>query len=210
MDKKIIQLLFANICDKDELRPVMCGVHFESERCYASDGHILVIYDEGNPCLSSKTMNQSGEEIAGRYPNVDSVFPPAENYGKRLNLDIKQLHAACAWHIRQSGSTEHDGVVINGVSYNVRSLRRILEVMLCEGASNIKFYNSQPEKATVIIGKKLKGLLMPQQYEESGIDEERADDYSARTYSYENFINEYVFNSWRKEPKKEPLPWLDK
>lgn len=209
MDKKIIQLLFANICDKDELRPVMNGVHFESERCYATDGHILVIYGEGNPKLAGKTMKQTGEEIDGRYPNVDGVFPPEDKYGTKLNIDIKQLHAACVWHSKQQTSTEHDGVVINGVSYNVRSLRRILEVMVYGGAKDVKFFNSQPDRATVIIGNKLKGLIMPQKYEESGVDGEREDEYSARTFSYENFINEFVFNSWRKEPKKEPMTWLD-
>ncbi len=209
MDKKIIQLLFANICDKNDLRPVMNGVHFESERCYASDGHVLVIYGEGNPKLAGKTMSASGEVIDGRYPNVDGVFPPVDKYGTKLNIDIRQLHAACVWHQKQADATEHDGVVINGVSYNVRSLRRILEVMVYGGANGIKFYNSQPDRATVILGNKLKGLLMPQQYEESGIDGEREFEESPRTFSYENFINEYVFNSWRKEPKKEPLTWLD-
>ncbi len=209
MDKKVIQLLFANICGKDELRPVMNGVHFESERCYATDGHILVIYGEGNPKLDNKTMRRTGEEIDGRYPNVDSVFPSAENYGTKLNIDIKQLYSACLWHTKQADANEHDGVVINGVSYNVGSLRRILEVMLCGGAGTVKFYNSQPDRATVITSNKLKGLVMPQQFEESGIDGERTDENYSRTYSYENFINEYVFNSWRKEPKKEPFSWLD-
>lgn len=209
MDKKIIQLMFANVCAKDELRPVLSGVHFEEARCYATDGHLLVIYEESNPKLTGKTMSQTGEEIDGRYPNVDRVFPAEENFGTKLNIDIEQLYSACMWHMKQKESADRDGVVINGVSYNVILLKKILNVALCGGARNVKFYNSDPSRATVITSSKLKCLIMPQLHKESEIDSERLDENCPRIYSYENFINEYVFNSWRKEPKKEPLSWID-
>ena len=54
MEKKIVQALFANICAKDELRPIMNGVHFESERCYASDGHVLVFMKKESRSLTEK------------------------------------------------------------------------------------------------------------------------------------------------------------
>lgn len=84
MDKKVIQALFTNICAKDELRSLPDGVHFESERCYATDGKVLVIYGEGKPELDGKTVHQDGTVIEGRYPNVDAVFPSEENYGKKF------------------------------------------------------------------------------------------------------------------------------
>ena len=54
MNKKIIKAMFANICAKDETRPIMGGVHFEKERCYATDGKLLVIFQEGSEKLADK------------------------------------------------------------------------------------------------------------------------------------------------------------
>lgn len=210
MEKKIIQALFANICAKDELRPIMNGVHFENERCYASDGHVLVIYEEGKPELDGKTMSSAGEIIDGRYPNVDSVFPKADNYGTKLNIDILQLRNACQWQTQQEGANENDTVVINGVGYNIRTLIRICNVMLASGKpQHIKFFNTDPQRATVIIGTKMKGLIMPMVYEEANIDSEREDEGFVAVFSYENLINDYVFNSWKKPEKKDALSWLD-
>lgn len=210
MEKKIIQSLFANIVAKDELRPIMNGVHFESERCYASDGHVLVIYGEGKPELDGKTMSANGDIIDGRYPNVDSVFPNEGSYGTKLLIDVCQLRNACQWQSRQEGANENDSVVIGGVGYNIRTLMRICNVMLTSGnPRHIKFYNSDPNRPTVIIGTKLKGLIMPMQYEEVNVDAEREDEGYTRTYSYENLVNDYVFNSWKKPEKKEALSWLD-
>lgn len=210
MEKKIIQALYANICAKDELRPLMCGVHFESERCYASDGHVLVIYAESKPDLDGKTMNVNGNLLDGRYPNVDSVFPSEENYGTKLNIDIVQLRNACQWQTRQENANENDRVVINGVGYCIRTLMRLCNAMIAGGKTNsIKFYNSDPAKASVIIGNKLKGLIMPMIYEEHEVDVEREDEGFTKVYSYESLINDYVFNSWKKPVKTEPLAWLD-
>ena len=210
MDKKVIQALFTNICAKDELRPVMNGVHFESERCYATDGKVLVIYGEGKPELDGKTVHQDGTVIEGRYPNVDAVFPSEENYGKKLNIDIKQLRDACQWQIRQENANENDRVVINGVGYNVRTLMRLCNVLLVAGDPHkIKFYNSEPNRCSVLIGTKLKCIIMPMQFEEGDIDTEREGEGFTQTYSYENFINDYVFNSWRKQEKPQTLSWLD-
>lgn len=41
------------------------------------------------------------------------------------------------------------------------------------------------------------------------IDTEREGEGYTQTYSYENFINDYVFNSWRKQEKPQTLSWLD-
>lgn len=210
MEKKIIQALYAYIVDKSELRPIMNGVHFESERCYASDGHILVIYDEGKPELAGKTLSVDGKTIDGKYPNVDKVFPKKEDYGTKLSVDLLQLRNACQWQTRQEGANENDCVVINGVGYNIRTLMRMCNMMLAEGKPrDIKFYNGDPARATVIIGHKLKGLIMPSVYEEVNIDSEREEYGYTKTYSYESLINDYVFNSWKKPEKKESLAWLD-
>ena len=51
----------------------------------------------------------------------------------------------------------------------------------------------------------LEGLIMPCNYEEADIDIEQ-EFGDIKTLSYENFINDYVFNSWKKETKTE-LAW---
>lgn len=209
MDKKVIQALFANICAKDELRPIMNGVHFESERLYASDGHLLVIYNEGSSKFEGKTMAANGDAIEGRYPNVDSVFPPKENYGTHYPIDLKQLKEACAWHIKQSTSEDGDSVVIAGVAYRVKTLLALLNTLLvCDDASKFKFYNSDRDRATVIESRKAKALIMPTLYEEANVDSERVEGVP-NPISYESFINDYVFNGWKKQPAKGAMDWLD-
>lgn len=209
MDKKIIQALFANVCAKDQLRPIMNGVHFEEDRLYASDGHILVIYEEGSSKLNGKTVASNGEVIDGRYPNVDSVFPPKEAYGNEYKVDLQQLRAACQYHVKKEGAQPQDRVVIAGVGYVVETMLKVLNAVLaCEEASKLKFYSCDPLKPTVIIGKKTKALLMPIPYEEVDIDTVQEEGFAV-VYSYENFINDYVFNSWRKKPTKNNYDWLD-
>lgn len=210
MNKKIIQSLFTNIVAKDELRPVLSGVHFEEERCYASDGHVLVVYKESKPGLEGKTLAADGNAIDGRYPKVDGVIPAKENWGTQLKIDMLQLRNACQWQTRQEGANVDDTVVIGEVGYGIRTLLRLCNVMLLGGDVNrIKFYNSDKTHATIITGKKLLGLIMPMIYREEDIDAEREFEGVQRTYSYENLINDYVFNSWKKAEKKDTFSWLD-
>ena len=37
MNKKVIKAMYDYIVSKEEKNPVLTGVHFERERCYASD-----------------------------------------------------------------------------------------------------------------------------------------------------------------------------
>ena len=208
MNKKVIKALFANICAKDVNRPIMGGVHFEKERCYASDGHILVIFNEGSEKLDGKTINLEGNEIVGRYPNVDSVFPPKDNQGEQVSIDFVQLKNACAYHLKQLSATEHDRVIINEVGFNIRSLHRVLcTVTLVGDAKNIKFFCKDKNHAVVVEGDQMRGLIMPTLYNEGEIDFD-TDFGETKTYSYENFINDYVFNCWKKQPKTE-LAWAE-
>lgn len=208
MNKKVIKAMFANICDKSELRPVMNGVHFEKERCYASDGHVLVIFKEGSEKFEGKTMSIDGEEIEGRYPNIDNVFPPKEQQGEPFKTDFVQLKNACAYHIRLLSSCDADQVIVNGISFNVRTLNRILNTIMMVGdPKNIVFYCIDKSHAVVIESDQMRSLIMPCLYEETEIDFE-GDFGDKKVMSYENFINDYVFNSWKKQPKNE-LQWVD-
>lgn len=209
MDKKVIQMMFTNICSTDEVRPLMCGVHFEKERCYASDGHVLLIYKEGSEKLDGKTLTVTGEEIEGRYPNVDSVFPPKESRGEKFVTDFVQLKNACTYHLRKMSANPHDVVVIEGVGYNIRQLARLLGAIMTIGDNkHIAFYHKGADRAVTVLSDKMQSLIMPTLYKPEDIDRKKEDIAEVEYLSYENLINSYVFNSWKKEKPKEALAWV--
>ena len=55
-------------------------------------------------------------------------------------------------------------------------------------------------------GKILRCLIMPTLYIDEHVDAE-AELGESVVLSYENFINDYVFNSWKKPKAKEELAW---
>lgn len=208
MDKKIIKSMYDNICAKDELRPIMNGVHFEESRCYASDGHILVIYNESIPRLKDKTILVEGIEQEGRYPNVDSVFPSDKEEHTDMLIDVEQLKNACIWHNKKSSAMDTDRVVICGVGLSVNTLVRFLKTIALFGKEQtFSFYGRT--RGVLVEGEEFKGIVMPMGYDESQIDAESEFDETCTVFSYENFINDYVFNSWKDEAPKKPLSWLD-
>lgn len=208
MDKKIIKSMFDNICAKDVLRPIMNGIHFEENRCYASDGHILIIYNESVPRLKDKTILLEGMEIDGRYPNVDSVLPSENAKHTEMQIDVEQLKNACIWHSKKPSAMDVDRVVICGVGLNVNTLLRFLKTVSLFGKEQtFAFYDRL--KSVLVEGENFKGIIMPMEYNEKDIDAESEFNETCTVYSYENFINDYVFNSWKDEASKKVLNWLD-
>lgn len=208
MDKKIIKSMFDNICVKDVLRPIMNGIHFEENRCYASDGHILIIYNESVPRLKDKTILLEGMEIDGRYPNVDSVLPSENAKHTEMQIDVEQLKNACIWHSKKPSAMDVDRVVICGVGLNVNTLLRFLKTVSLFGKEQtFAFYDRL--KSVLVEGENFKGIIMPMEYNEKDIDAESEFNETCTVYSYENFINDYVFNSWKDEAPKKVLNWLD-
>jgi len=207
MNKKIIKAMYQNIVAKDVNRPVMNGVHFEEGRCYASDGHVLVILNEGSKKLDGKTISLTGEEIEGRYPNVDSVFPHKQDGDYQFVLDVKQLKEACSYHGRKLETTDKDAVVINGVGFNVRTLLRLLTTIMLAGTKEVTFTTRDKAHAVVVEnGKLMRCLIMPTLYVDEQIDAE-AEIGEPVVLSYENLINDFVFNGWKKSQAKEELAW---
>lgn len=208
MDKKIIKSMFDNICAKDVLRPIMNGIHFEENRCYASDGHILIIYNESVPRLKDKTILLEGMEIDGIYPNVDSVLPSENAKHTEMQIDVEQLKNACIWHSKKPSAMDVDRVVICGVGLNVNTLLRFLKTVSLFGKEQtFAFYDRL--KSVLVEGENFKGIIMPMEYNEKDIDAESEFNETCTVYSYENFINDYVFNSWKDEASKKVLNWLD-
>lgn len=208
MDKKVIKSLFANIVGHDDLRPVMAGVHFEKEESYASDGHVFVIYNKGSEELAGKTMDQFGTVIEGRYPNVHSVIP--KNVKKHnVQVDFTQLSKACDWHLRQEGNNIEDIVVIDNSGFKIKLLSKLLSVFNAAGElKKCSLFESEPDKARVLKSDSLTSIIMPCLIEQEKIDAKREDESCPVTLSFENFINNFVFESWKPKPVKTEMAWL--
>ena len=208
LDKKIIKAIYANVVSHDDLRPVLNGIHFEEGRCYGTDGKVLVIYGVGSKELADKTILQNGEPVDGRYPNVDSVIPAErEEYPHRI--DLRELHAACVYHQNKEDANENDRILIAHKGFYVRTLYKLLNVFLAAGQLNkAVMYKSEPSRATVIESKSITAIIMPVHVDgESDVDSEREEGES-QIVSYENFINDYAFNHWRKPEQKSDMDWI--
>lgn len=206
MDKKILKAMFANVVASDELRPVMNGVYFdEAGECVGSDGHLLIVYRCGNTKFDGKIIHQSGEEIVGRYPNYRSVIPAArEEYKHRI--DLKELMAACQYHLKKEGSNPDDRVSILHKTFVIKNLFRILSVFNTAGKlKEAVMYKADQTTATVIECKLMTAIIMPCQHFEESVDVQE-EDGSPVTISYESLVNDYAFNSWKKQESKD---WMD-
>jgi len=209
MDKKIIKAMYANATSRDELHPQLCGVHFEENRCYASDGHVLTIFNEGSKSFNGKTIDLDGTVIEGRFPNVDAVFPAKDDwkdFGARI--DLQQLQRACAWQRRRIGSNQRDLVVFGDIGLTIEALNRVLLIYQAAGElDGAEIFSTGNNRPVVVSSGRLKSLLMPALFEIKSVDQER-EEGCPTAISYGELINDYVFNSWKREPIAEPLAWL--
>lgn len=209
MNKKVIKAMYDYIVSKDSVRPNLMGVHFEKERCYATDTHILAIYKCGSEKFDGKTVSVNGEVIKANYPAIDRIVP--KKLINPLSLDFRQLREACSWWAKQKENNPDDQVVLNGTVLNIRFLSRMLYLFsLTAELGSLTFYlNADASRPVVAVSESLTVLLMPCQLEdESRIDDLR-DGNSLITVSYANLINTYALEKNRPKAKKsEPMGWL--
>jgi hypothetical protein len=207
--KKVIRSMYANACGKDVLRPIFSGIHFEKNRCYGTDSKILVVFNQGSAGKADQTLTLTGEPIEGKYPRVDAVFP-RDVEKEPLNIDLDQLYQACRWAQMQEGATKTDAVVILHKAFSIQYLVRMLNIFTAAGElREAQLFGNDPKRPSVIRSTSLLGLIMPKQFMEEDIDAEKSYEGEARCLSYENLINDYVFNSWKPKKVKDDLDWLD-
>lgn len=209
MNKKVIKALYDYIVSKEKIRPNLMGVHFEKERCYATDTRILAVYKYGSEKYAGQTIDINGAIVKGNYPPVDRVIP--KKLCNPLSLDFRQLRNACSWWAKQSGHNPDDQVVLNGTVLNIRYLSRMLYLFhLTAELGSLTFYlNADASRPVVAVSESLTALLMPCTLEdESKIDDERmAGEHIV--VSYANLINTYAIEVCSpKEKKPEVMGWL--
>ena len=208
--KQIIKQMYKYIASNDTMRPMFNGVHFYENRCCATDTHVLVIYNETIKELADKTIDANGEEIKGRWPNVDAVFPKEKTEYPRA-LDLGQLRIALNWYVRKPTSSKDDVVVIEHKAVKIEMLRRVFNIIDFAGElGETKMFKTEGGSAVVIESPSFLCLIMPTMFDEQEVDKKAESGViMPQTLSYENLINDYAFNSWRKDETKNE-DWMSK
>lgn len=209
MDKKIVKAMYASVCAKEDMRPVLKAVHFEQDRCVATDTHILVVYKEGSEAFAGKNISVNGEEVTGNYPAYDRVFPKQEllsDYSPRV--DLVPLQKACAWHVRRPDSHAEDLVEVRGKYFRIKFLSALLNLIALGGEiAQAEILQSDPERPSVIRSPKFDTLLMPVCGSPASIDAPRVAEAPA-TFSMENLVNTYAFENWKAPKVADSMAWL--
>lgn len=208
MDKQIIKALYG-VASKDNVRPPLQGVHFEESRSYATDTHLLVVYNEGSQKHAGKTLSITGEPIKGKFPPVDKVIP--KKLTNPLTLDFGQLQRACAWWGKQKDHHVEDKIVLRSTCLNIAYLQKLLSlfVLTHETRAMTLYLNDDKSRPIVAVSASFTALLMPCQYNEDSVDDERPDASCSVVVSYENLINTYAIESAKpKEKKPDTMDWL--
>lgn len=197
--------MYSQAVSTDPYRRLLMGVHFEKERCYASNTHILVIYNEGSEAHAGKTISADGKVIDGKFPDVDRVVP---SHKKKVSIDLNQLYRACQWYLRSDFSTRDDNVLINDVSLRIDQLVRLLSVFnQGKALGSIQMFVGDPARPALFKNNMFTGIIMPCNADLGLVDIEPAPE-CPRTISYTNLINTFAFEGWKKKPAKEQLSWL--
>lgn len=209
MNKNVIKAMYECIVAKDNIRPLLMGVHFEKERCYASDTHLLAVYNCGSEKHDGLTIDINGNRLKGQYPPIDRIIP--KKLTNPISVDFRQLRAACSWWCKQKDSNEFDSVILGSRALSIRLLSRLLYMFSVTGelGSMTLYSNADTSKPILAVSDSLTVLQMPMTLEdESLIDEERLPG-SKCFVSYANLINTYAIESNRpKEKKADPMDWL--
>lgn len=206
MNKKIIKAMFSYAVSKDEVRPLMKGIHFAEDCSVASDTHVLVVYNSTKPEISGKTMLLTGEVVKGKYPDYKRVMP--KKSGKPINVDWKQVYYALKWYKRQPDFHEKDRLCIGGCHLTMAYLLNLLEVYNAAGdLFFIKASVVEPTRPMLFETEQLRSIIMPCIPDEEAIDKLR-EDCGSVVMSYENFILTYAMESSKPKEKVEEMAWL--
>lgn len=206
MNKKIVKALFSYAVSKEQIRPIMQGVHFEEDVCVATDTHVLVVYKASNPALAGTTKLEDGTDIKGTFPAFKRVIP--KKAGTQVNYNWSQVYRAIKWFKKQEGYNPNDRLVIGSCHVAMSILLNALEVFNAAGDLGfIKVSVIDPARPILLESEQLTAIVMPCQSEPEKVDLERQDCESV-VVSYANLINTYAIESAKPKEAKVEMAWL--
>lgn len=206
MNKKIVKALFSYAVSKEQIRPIMQGVHFEEDVCVATDTHVLVVYKASNPALAGTTKLEDGTDIKGTFPAFKRVIP--KKAGTPVNYNWSQVYRAIKWFKKQEGYNPNDRLVIGSCHVAMSILLNALEVFNAAGDLGfMKVSVIDPARPILLESEQLTAIVMPCKFEPEKVDLERQDCESV-VVSYANLINTYAIESAKPKEAKVEMAWL--
>lgn len=206
MNKKIVKALFSYAVSKEQIRPIMQGVHFEEDVCVATDTHVLVVYKASNPALAGTTKREDGTDIKGQFPAFKRVIPKSK--GKPVNFNWSQVYKAIKWFKKQEGYNPQDKLAVGEAQVTMEILLSALEVFNAAGdLSFIKASEFGPSRPILLESDQLTAIAMPCEANPEKVDLERVDCESV-IVSYANLINTYAIESAKPKEVKVEMAWL--
>lgn len=208
MNKKIVKALFSYAVSKDEIRPIMKGVHFAENGCVASDTHVLVVYKEANPKLVGRTILEDGTDAvkSGKYPDFKRVIP--KKGGTPVDLNWSQVYKAIKWFKKQPDFNPNDRLAVGECNLAMNFLVNALEVFNAAGELGcIKASVFAPDRPILLESELLTAIIMPCVPEPQNVDLPRVDCESV-IMSYANLINTFAIESSKPKEKAVEMAWL--
>ena len=166
----------SNIVGNDDLRPVMSGVYHDAEnKCLvATDAHKLVVIPDNSIKVSeirtvdnSKKLQIPKNTYTDKYPNYRGVIP-FDNPIKVNSVNLQSLinisnGIARVNRFFDNGQGIVARMVIDGTDYfaNGHILHEVLVVLAKNGVVNATMEFSTPNRAIIIRGNGILGLVMP-------------------------------------------------
>lgn len=152
----------------DELRPVMCGVFHNQGYKVASDSHILVaVRDAYDEALEGHILDRKGQDIIGKYPKWESVFPSETSEEKKAyTLDTAAVYELLRQEKAEKKAAGREGtarrgyVKVGDTFFLAEKLAMICTFMDAYGAKDITTYG--PRRAAAVYAPDgSKALIMP-------------------------------------------------
>ena len=154
---------------KDNLYSALTGVYYKDGMLIASDSYILVRTKIGyKEEYEGKIIAKDGNEVDGRYPNIDSVIPiVTEDYIEHdvdfdlIDAYVKSGKVWAETHL-QKGKKMEDHLVLNfhGTNFRLMDLQKICTAMKAMGM-NYLYINKDCSRPAFMTKDGESVLLMP-------------------------------------------------
>lgn len=153
----------------DEIRPVMNGVFHDQGYKVASDCHVLVAVKEAyDEALEHHILGRTGDDIIGKYPMWQSIFPQ-EVKGEKFEIDSEKVYELLKAVKAEKKAAGKGGIVRRGyvkvgeTFFAVESMAKLCTFMDAYGCHTLTIEN-RLRAAGVYAPDGSKALIMPVAY----------------------------------------------